>query len=77
MLNDEVSNSALRFLWVFPLIRYLRSSAADMKKPDAVTLIPKDTFKEKIWGLPAADPLGVDGQPSECLTAIVFVPSGI
>lgn len=32
---------------------------SDMKKPDAVTLIPKDTFKEKIWGLPAADLLGV------------------
>ena len=30
-----------------------------MKKPDAVTVIPKDTFKEKIWGLPAADLLGV------------------
>ena len=32
---------------------------SDMKKPDAVTVIPKDTFKEKIWGLPAADLLGV------------------
>lgn len=50
---------------------------SDMKKPDAVTLIPKDTFKEKIWGLPAADLLGVGRAPSECLTAIVFVPSGI
>ena len=32
---------------------------SDMKKPDAVTVIPKDTFKEKICGLPAADLLGV------------------
>lgn len=32
---------------------------SDMKKPDAVTVIPKDTFREKIWGLPAADLLGV------------------
>ena len=32
---------------------------SDMKKPDAVTVIPKDTFKEKIWGLPATDLLGV------------------
>lgn len=32
---------------------------SDMKKPDAVTVIPKDTFRDKIWGLPAADLLGV------------------
>lgn len=32
---------------------------SDMKKPDAVTVIEKETFKEKIWGLPAADLLGV------------------
>ncbi len=32
---------------------------SDMKKPDAVTVIPRDTFREKIWGLPAADLLGV------------------
>ena len=32
---------------------------SDMKKPDAVTVIPKDSFQEKIWGLPAADLLGV------------------
>ncbi len=24
---------------------------SDMKKPDAVTVIPKDTFRDKIWGL--------------------------
>ena len=32
---------------------------SDMKKPDAVTVIPKDTFREKIWKLPSADLLGV------------------
>lgn len=32
---------------------------SDMKKPDAVTVIEKDTFKDKIWGLPASDLLGV------------------
>lgn len=32
---------------------------SDMKKPYAVTVIPQDTFREKIWGLPAADLLGV------------------
>ena len=32
---------------------------SDMKKPDAVTVIPQDTFRENIWGLPAADLLGV------------------
>ena len=32
---------------------------SDMKKPDAVTVISKDTFREQIWKLPAADLLGV------------------
>ena len=32
---------------------------SDMKKPDAVTVIPRDTFREKIWNLPACDLLGV------------------
>ena len=32
---------------------------SDMKKPDAVTIIEKDSFQEKIWGLPASDLLGV------------------
>lgn len=32
---------------------------SDMKKPDAVTVIAKDTFREQIWKLPAADLLGV------------------
>ena len=32
---------------------------SDMKKPDAVTVIPRDTFREKIWNLPASELLGV------------------
>lgn len=32
---------------------------SDMKKPDAVTVIPKDRFREIIWDLPASDMLGV------------------
>lgn len=32
---------------------------SDMKKPDAITVIPKESFKEKIWDLPATDMLGV------------------
>jgi DNA polymerase-4 len=32
---------------------------SDMKKPDAVTVIPEDRFKEMIWHLPASEMLGV------------------
>ncbi len=32
---------------------------SDMKKPDAVTLIPQGSFKEKIWHLPASELLGI------------------
>ena len=28
---------------------------SDLKKPDAVTVVPKDSFQKKIWGLPASD----------------------
>lgn len=31
---------------------------SDMKKPDAVTVIPRETFREKIWGLPLSDMIG-------------------
>lgn len=37
---------------------------SDMKKPDAVTCIGEDDFKERIWHLPASDLLGV-GYASE------------
>lgn len=32
---------------------------SDLKKPDAVTVIPKDSFRELIWHLPASDMVGV------------------
>lgn len=32
---------------------------SDMKKPDAVTVIPRDSFREMVWNLPASDMLGV------------------
>lgn len=32
---------------------------SDYKKPDAVTVFEKETFREKIWSLPASDLLGV------------------
>ncbi len=32
---------------------------SDMKKPDAVTVIKKENFKEKVWNLPANELLGV------------------
>lgn len=32
---------------------------SDMKKPDAVTIITRENYKEKVWGLPASDMLFV------------------
>lgn len=32
---------------------------SDLKKPDAVTLIPRERFREIVWGLPASALLGV------------------
>lgn len=32
---------------------------SDMKKPDAITVISKEDFKEKVWTLPASDLLFV------------------
>ena len=32
---------------------------SDMKKPDAVTVIPRENFREILWDLPAGDMLGV------------------
>ena len=39
---------------------------SDMKKPDAVTVIPQDSFRDLIWHLPASDLLGV-GRATEKL----------
>lgn len=42
---------------------------SDMKKPDAVTVIGKDTFRTKIWDLPASDLLGVGRSTAKTLTS--------
>lgn len=42
---------------------------SDMKKPDAVTIIPEDTFREKIWHLPASDMLGVGRATEKVLSS--------
>lgn len=41
---------------------------SDLKKPDAVTVIAEDSFKEKIYGLPASDLVGV-GRSTERVLA--------
>lgn len=40
---------------------------SDMKKPDAVTVISKENFKEKVWGLPAGDLLFIGKRTSDKL----------
>ena len=40
---------------------------SDMKKPDAVTVITEDDFREKVWWLPAEDMLGVGRATLKCL----------
>lgn len=42
---------------------------SDMKKPDAVTVIPKDTFRDIIWDLPASDMLGVGRSTEKFLSS--------
>ena len=49
---------------------------SDMKKPDAITVIGKDTFKEQIWGLPASDLLGVGRATARSLSAIGITTIG-
>ncbi len=41
---------------------------SDMKKPDAVTCIPQETFRDQIWNLPASDMLGVGRATEKVLT---------
>ena len=42
---------------------------SDMKKPDAVTVIPKDSFRDIIWNLPASDMLGVGRSTEKFLSS--------
>ncbi len=41
---------------------------SDLKKPDAVTVIPKASFKEKLWALPAGEMIGVGRATSRVLS---------
>lgn len=40
---------------------------SDMKKPDAITLITRDNFKELVWPLPARSLMGVGSKTSKLL----------
>ncbi len=43
---------------------------SDMKKPDAVTVIPEESFREVIWNLPASDMLGVGRATERKLSSV-------
>ena len=43
---------------------------SDMKKPDAVTVITRENYREKIWPLPASDMLNVGRSTAEKLAKI-------
>lgn len=43
---------------------------SDMKKPDAVTVINRENYKEKVWNLPISDLLFVGKQTTEKLKSI-------
>ena len=43
---------------------------SDMKKPDAVTVIPKESFKEIVWDLPASDMLGIGRATEKKLSSV-------
>ena len=43
---------------------------SDMKKPDAITVIPKESFKEIVWDLPASDMLGVGRATEKKLSSV-------
>ena len=42
---------------------------SDLKKPDAVTVITRDEFKEKLWNLPASEMIGVGRATSAKLSS--------
>ena len=42
---------------------------SDMKKPDAVTVIGPQDFRDKIWGLPASDMIGVGRSTANVLSS--------
>lgn len=42
---------------------------SDMKKPDAVTVITREGFRDKVWGLPASAMMGVGRATERALTS--------
>ena len=48
---------------------------SDMKKPDAITVIPKESFKEIVWDLPASDMLASVVQLKRNYRQLVFIQS--
>ena len=49
---------------------------SDMKKPDAVTVITAEDFRQKIWDLPASDMLGVGRKTAKKLSDYGIVTIG-
>lgn len=49
---------------------------SDMKKPDAVTEIPRENFKEKIWTLPVEELLGVGRASKKKLNRLMIFTIG-
>lgn len=47
-----------------------------MKKPDAVTVVAEDNFKEKIWGLPVEDLLYVGNSTRRKLNNLAIFTIG-
>ncbi len=50
--------------------------ASDMKKPDAVTVISREDFKEKLWGLPVEELLYVGPSTREKLNRLAIFTIG-
>lgn len=49
---------------------------SDLKKPDAVTCISRDSFRQQLWGLPAAELLGVGRAVKRKLSGVGILTIG-
>ena len=70
---DEIRNTVKKELGITVSVgasfnKIFAKLGSDMKKPDATTVISKENFKEKIWGLPASDLLFVGRSTSNKLS---------
>lgn len=54
----------------------LAKLGSDMKKPDALTVLGKNDFKEKCWGLPVSDLLYVGPQTAKKLRSMAITTIG-